>query len=87
MIVLGTCLTTTSTQTQIAVVTQPVHLRADPATEHPPLRLPYPPQHWQLIPPKESGDSYYVRTHQGEAWWAWTHNVSVDHRDECMPHG
>jgi hypothetical protein len=40
--VLVTCLSVTSALAQIAVVTPPVDLWADPSTNHPPRRLLYP---------------------------------------------
>jgi hypothetical protein len=72
---------------QIAVVIQPVHLRADPSTNHPPLRLLYPPERLQLTPAKEDGDFYHVRAAQGAEGWVWKRNVSVYTRDEWMKHG
>jgi hypothetical protein len=80
-------LTAISALAQIAVVTQPVHLRADPSTNNPPLRLLYPPERLQLIPPKEQGDFYRVRTTQDEEGRAWKRNISLYHRDDWMQHG
>jgi hypothetical protein len=72
---------------QVAVVTQPVHLQADASTNHPVLRLLYPPARLQLIPPKELGDFYHVRTDTDDAGWVWKRNVSVYIRDDWMRHG
>ena len=80
-------LTATSALAQIAVVTQPVNLRSDPSTNHPPLRLLYPPERLQLIAPKEEGDFYRVRTNQAETGWVWKPNVSLYNRDNWMRHG
>lgn len=87
LVLIIAALTATAIPAQIAVVTQPVHLRADPSTLHPPLRLLYPPERLQLISPKEQGEFYHVRTSQGEQGWAWKRNVSVYNRDEWMRHG
>lgn len=80
-------LTTTSVLAQAAVVSQPVNLRADPSTENPPLRLLYPPECFQLIPPRASGDVSPARTGRGEEGGAWTRHVSVYHRDGWMRGG
>jgi hypothetical protein len=80
-------LTTTSVLAQVAVVSQPVNLRADPSTENPPLRLRYPPERFQLIPPKASGDVSPVSTGRNEVGGAWTRHVSVDNRDDWMRGG
>jgi len=61
-----------------------VHLRADASTNHPPLRLLYPPERIQLIPPKELGDFYHVRTDTDDAGWVWKRNVSLYNRDDWM---
>lgn len=84
---LMTAVVTSSAIAQVAVVIQPVHLRADLSTIQPPLRLFYPPERLQLIPPKEEGDFYRVRTDGGETGWVWKRNVSVYKRDNWMKQG
>lgn len=55
---------------QVVVVIQPVNLRTNPSTNHPPLRLLLPLERLQLIPPKEQDDFYHVRTENREEKWA-----------------
>jgi len=87
LILIIAVLAATSALAQVAVVIQPVHLRADPSTTNPPLRLLYPPERLQLTAPKESGDFYHVRTAQADTGWVWKRNVSIYNRDEWMKHG
>ncbi|MGE0682429.1 MAG: DUF1524 domain-containing protein [Candidatus Binatia bacterium] len=69
---------------QVAVVIRSVNLRADPSTTNPPLRLLFPPERLELIPPKEEGAYYRVRTEAGETGWVWQRNVNLYRREEWM---
>jgi len=82
VIFLVTCLTATSALAQIAVATQPVDLRADPSTNHPPPPAVPPLERLRLIPPKASGDFFQVRSSHGAEGWIWKRHVSFYNRDE-----
>lgn len=85
--ILLTAVAINTADAQVAVVIQPVHLRADPSTNQPPLRLLFPPERLQLIPPKEEGDFYRVRTEGNDTGWVWKRNVSLYKRDDWMRQG
>ena len=67
---------------QVAVVIKPVNLREDPSTNNPPIRLLLPPERLKLVPPKEQGGYYRVKTEANENGWAWKPSVKVYDRGD-----
>lgn len=67
-----------SLSSQIAVVQRNVNLRADPSSQHEPLRLLEPPEVVALLDTTKVSGYLRVRTDDGLEGWVWSRNVQVD---------